>query len=127
MKSEAKCPFNHALVGDATTNRDWWPKQLRVDLLNQHSTRSHPLDETFDYAEAFKGLDYDRQVTILKPRVNMAQLATPAGVAKFIDKFLAMDQVRQVNEKNAKSSPMLSLFGGNEGGTAGPRGLDITA
>ena len=77
--------------------------------------------------ESFKGLDYDRQVAILKPRVNMAQLATPAGVAKFIDKFLAMDQVRQVNEKNAKSSPMLSLFGGNEGGTAGPRGLDITA
>jgi catalase-peroxidase len=58
MKSEAKCPFNHALVGDATTNRDWWPNQLRVDLLNQHSSRSHPLGAEFDYAQAFSKLDY---------------------------------------------------------------------
>ncbi|MBZ4346453.1 hypothetical protein LAN15_25300, partial [Mycobacterium tuberculosis] len=58
MKSEAKCPFNHALVGDATTNRDWWPNQLRVDLLNQHSSRSHPLAADFDYAQAFSNLDY---------------------------------------------------------------------
>ena len=51
MKSEAKCPFNHAVIGDATTNRDWWPNQLRVDLLNQHSARSNPLDAGFDYRD----------------------------------------------------------------------------
>ena len=57
MSSEAKCPFNHA-AGGGTTNKDWWPSQLRLDLLNQHSSKSNPLGETFDYAEAFKQLDY---------------------------------------------------------------------
>ncbi|NRO95960.1 catalase/peroxidase HPI [Paraburkholderia sp. NMBU_R16] len=59
MTNESKCPFHH--VGGAsagTTNNDWWPNQLRVDLLNQHSTRSNPLGEQFDYAEEFKTLDY---------------------------------------------------------------------
>jgi catalase-peroxidase len=56
MSAEAKCPFPHATGG--TTNKDWWPNQLRLDLLNQHSGRSNPLDEKFDYAQAFKKLDY---------------------------------------------------------------------
>jgi len=56
MSSEAKCPFNHA-AGGGTTNRDWWPKQLRVDLLSQHSGKANPLDSSFRYAEAFKSLD----------------------------------------------------------------------
>ncbi|MFT7776271.1 catalase/peroxidase HPI [Roseateles sp.] len=57
MTSEAKCPFHHA-AGNGTANRDWWPNQLRVDLLNQHSGKSNPLGEAFDYAAAFKTLDY---------------------------------------------------------------------
>ena len=57
MSNAGKCPFNH-VAGGGTTNRDWWPNQLRVDLLNQHSDRSNPLDNSFDYAEAFKKLDY---------------------------------------------------------------------
>src|SRR5471030_1552960 len=56
MSNDAKCPFNHA-AGGGTTNRDWWPKQLRVDLLSQHSGKSNPLDNSFNYAEAFKSLD----------------------------------------------------------------------
>lgn len=55
--SEAKCPFHHA-AGSGTSNRDWWPNALRVDLLNQHGDRSNPLGETFDYAKEFKKLDY---------------------------------------------------------------------
>jgi catalase-peroxidase len=55
--SEAKCPFHHA-AGGGTTNKDWWPNQLRVDLLNQHSEKSNPLGEKFNYAEEFKKLDY---------------------------------------------------------------------
>lgn len=55
--SEAKCPFHHA-AGSGTSNRDWWPNALRVDLLNQHGDRSDPLGETFDYAREFKKLDY---------------------------------------------------------------------
>ncbi|MDR5880948.1 catalase/peroxidase HPI [Caballeronia sp. LZ032] len=56
MSNESKCPFTHA-AGTGTTNRDWWPRQLRVDLLNQHSGNSNPLDTGFNYAEAFKSLD----------------------------------------------------------------------
>ena len=57
MSTEAKCPF-HQTAGGGTSNEHWWPNQLRVDLLGQHSNRSNPLDAGFDYAEAFKGLDY---------------------------------------------------------------------
>jgi catalase-peroxidase len=56
MSNESKCPFTHA-AGTGTTNRDWWPRQLRVDLLSQHSSKSNPLGTDFDYAEAFKSLD----------------------------------------------------------------------
>ena len=45
MSSEAKCPFNHT-AGGGTTNRDWWPNQLRLDLLSQHSSKSDPMDGT---------------------------------------------------------------------------------
>jgi catalase-peroxidase len=55
-KTEAKCPFT-AAAGVGRTNRDWWPQQLRVDLLHQHSAKSNPVGDDFDYAEAFKSLD----------------------------------------------------------------------
>ena len=55
MATESKCPFHAA--GGGTSNRDWWPNQLRVDLLSQHSSRSNPMPAAFDYAEAFKRLD----------------------------------------------------------------------
>ncbi|KAB8184779.1 catalase/peroxidase HPI [Lysobacter maris] len=55
--NETKCPF-HATAGGGTQNQDWWPKRLRLDLLNQHSSRSNPLDGDFDYASAFNSLDY---------------------------------------------------------------------
>jgi catalase (peroxidase I) len=56
IAAESKCPFNHA-AGGGTTNRDWWPDQLRLDLLQAHSSKSNPLGEGFDYAKAFKSLD----------------------------------------------------------------------
>jgi catalase-peroxidase len=56
MSDDARCPFTHT-AGEGTTNRDWWPQQLRLDLLSQHSSRSNPLHEGFSYAEAFKSLD----------------------------------------------------------------------
>ena len=51
-----KCPFGHG-AGSGTTNRDWWPEQLRLDVLHQHSAKSDPMDPDFDYAEAFSRLD----------------------------------------------------------------------
>ncbi len=58
MPNERQCPFNRA-NGGGTTHRDWWPKELRLDLLGQHSSKTNPLDPGFDYAEAFKSLDLD--------------------------------------------------------------------
>ena len=56
MSTEAKCPFQHT-SGSGTSNRDWWPNQLRLEILRQHSDLSNPMDEDFNYAEEFKGLD----------------------------------------------------------------------
>ncbi|NND09207.1 MAG: catalase/peroxidase HPI [Saprospiraceae bacterium] len=57
----SKCPFTSGALkksaGGGTSNRDWWPNQLNLNILRQHSSRSNPMDETFDYAEAFKNLD----------------------------------------------------------------------
>ncbi len=55
MSTDSKCPFNHA-AGSGTSNRDWWPNQLRLDLLQQHSAKSNPMGEDFDYAKEFKSL-----------------------------------------------------------------------
>lgn len=57
MSNDAKCPFSHS-AGGGTTNRDWWPKQLRIDLLSQHSSKSNPMDPGFNYAEAFNSIDF---------------------------------------------------------------------
>jgi len=57
MSEETKCPFHHA-AGGGTSNKDWWPNQLPVDLLNQHSNKSNPLGKTFSYADEFNKLDY---------------------------------------------------------------------
>ncbi len=54
MSDESKCPFPHAT---GPRNRDWWPNQLPLDLLHQHSSKSDPLDPDFDYAAAFNRLD----------------------------------------------------------------------
>jgi catalase-peroxidase len=57
MRTEPKCPFPHT-AGGGTSNRDWWPNQLRLDILHQHSTKSDPMGEDFDYAKEFASLDY---------------------------------------------------------------------
>ena len=54
--SESKCPFVHK-AGSGTANRDWWPNQLPLEILHQHSPESSPMGEDFNYAEAFKQLD----------------------------------------------------------------------
>ncbi|MBS0455315.1 MAG: catalase/peroxidase HPI [Proteobacteria bacterium] len=55
-KAEGKCPFHTTSRG--TSNLDWWPNQLRLDLLHQHSAKSDPMGQDFDYAKEFKSLDY---------------------------------------------------------------------
>ena len=60
LGSEAKCPFSGAVkqvAGRGTQNVDWWPNQLKLNILRQHSSLSNPMGEAFDYAAAFKSLD----------------------------------------------------------------------
>ena len=57
MTTETKCPFNQS-IRSGTSNRDWWPNQLRLDLLHQHSSKSNPMGERFDYAKEFRSLDF---------------------------------------------------------------------
>ncbi len=59
----AKCPFSGGMLkksaGEGASNRDWWPNQLNLSILRQHSSLSNPMDEAFNYAEAFNALDLD--------------------------------------------------------------------
>jgi len=61
--NESKCPFSGTILkqsaGGGTRNQHWWPNQLKLNILRQHSSFSNPMDKDFNYAEAFKSLDYD--------------------------------------------------------------------
>ncbi len=57
QSTEAQCPFSYA-SGGGTSNRDWWPNQLPIDLLAQHSSKSNPMDADFEYKKEFQSLDY---------------------------------------------------------------------
>ncbi|CAE6802594.1 MULTISPECIES: catalase/peroxidase HPI [Paraburkholderia] len=89
MSNDAKCPFNHA-AGGGTTNRDWWPKQLRVDLLSQHSSKSDPLDSGFNYAEAFKSLDLAAVKKDLAALMTDSQEWWPADFGHYGPFFIRM-------------------------------------
>ena len=89
MSTEAKCPVHHA-AGGGTTSKDWWPNQLRVDLLNQHSNKSNPLGEEFNYAEAFKQLDYKALKADLVKLMTDSQDWWPADFGHYGPQFVRM-------------------------------------
>ena len=83
MSTEAKCPFsgattNPAASGGAQTNANWWPQQLRLNLLHQHSTLCNPLGEAFDYAGEFRTLDLKAVVKDLEALMTDSQDWWPA-------------------------------------------------
>ncbi|HET8705644.1 MAG TPA: peroxidase family protein, partial [Pseudomonadales bacterium] len=84
-----KCPFHHA-AGDGTSNKDWWPNQLRLDLLNQHSEKSNPLGKRFNYAEAFKKLDYYALKADLKQLMTESQEWWPADFGSYAGLMIRM-------------------------------------
>ena len=89
MSSEAKCPFMPA-VGGGTSNRDWWPNQLRLDLLHQHSSKSNPLGEDFNYAEEFKSLDLAAVKKDLAALMTDSQDWWPADFGHYGPLFIRM-------------------------------------
>ncbi|EML2245965.1 catalase/peroxidase HPI [Klebsiella aerogenes] len=92
--SAGKCPFHAGTpkqsAGSGTANRDWWPNQLRVDLLNQHSNRSNPLGENFNYREEFKKLDYSALKADLRSLLTDSQEWWPADWGSYIGLFIRM-------------------------------------
>ncbi|MFW2358049.1 catalase/peroxidase HPI [Hydrogenophaga sp.] len=92
--SEAKCPFSggaprNAIAGTAT-NASWWPNQLNVKLLNQNSPLTDPMDEAFDYAEAFKSLDLDAVIKDLHALMTDSQDWWPADYGHYGPFFIRM-------------------------------------
>ncbi|TNV97476.1 catalase-peroxidase, partial [Xylella fastidiosa] len=87
--SAVKCPFNKTAV-EGTHNKDWWPNQLRVDLLHQHSNKSNPLGETFDYAKEFQKLDYAALKRDLHALMTDSQDWWPADFGHYGGLFIRM-------------------------------------
>ncbi|MFO0914760.1 MAG: catalase/peroxidase HPI [Pirellulales bacterium] len=89
MSTEAKCPFQHT-AGGGTTNRDWWPHQLKLELLHQHSRKSNPMDESFCYADEFRQLDYDGLKKDLAALMTDSQDWWPADFGHYGPLFVRM-------------------------------------
>ncbi|MBB4219636.1 catalase/peroxidase HPI [Variovorax guangxiensis] len=94
MSDEAKCPFpGHATTGTArraATNTDWWPNQLNLKLLHQHSAKANPMGEAFDYAKEFKTLDLDAVVKDLHALMTDSQDWWPADYGHYGPLFIRM-------------------------------------
>lgn len=89
VKAEAKCPFHNPASG-GTSNRDWWPNQLRLEILNQHSDRSDPMDPDFDYAKEFQSLDLAAVKADLKALMTQSQDWWPADFGHYGPLFIRM-------------------------------------
>src|ERR1700723_159353 len=87
-KTESKCPFNHG--ASAPTNRDWWPNQVDLQVLHQHSDLSDPMGEEFDYAKEFKSLDLNAVVKDLHALMTDSQDWWPADFGHYGGLFIRM-------------------------------------
>ena len=85
---ESKCPFNHG--ASAPTNRDWWPSQVSLKALHQHSPLSDPMGEKFDYAEEFKTLDLNAVIKDLHALMTDSQEWWPADFGHYGPLFIRM-------------------------------------
>jgi catalase-peroxidase len=91
----SKCPFHNgtmkkSVAGGGTQNSDWWPDQLRVDLLRQHSSLSDPMDKDFDYAKAFESLDLEAVKKDLHALMTDSQDWWPADFGHYGPLFIRM-------------------------------------
>jgi catalase-peroxidase len=86
--TESKCPFNHG--ASAPTNRDWWPNQVSLKALHQHSDLSDPMGKEFDYAKEFKSLDLNAVIKDLHALMTDSQDWWPADFGHYGGLFIRM-------------------------------------
>jgi catalase-peroxidase len=89
MSTEAKCPFTQSVAG-AQVNADWWPNQLNLQVLHQHSNLSDPMGEKFDYAKEFKSLDLKAVIKDLHKVMTDSQDWWPADFGHYGPLFIRM-------------------------------------
>ncbi len=94
MEGESKCPFSgdarkHTVAG-APSNADWWPNQLKLNILHQHPSKSDPMGEEFNYAEEFKSLDLNAVVKDLHALMTDSQDWWPADFGHYGPLFIRM-------------------------------------
>jgi catalase-peroxidase len=89
MSTEAQCPFHH-VAGGGMSNRDWWPNQLKLELLHQHSSKSNPMGEDFKYADEFKSLDLAAVKKDLAALLTKSQDWWPADFGHYGPLFIRM-------------------------------------
>ncbi len=87
MADDSKCPVTG---GRGTSNRDWWPNRLRLDILHQHSSKSNPMDEKFNYAKEFKSLDLKAVKRELRGLMTKSQDWWPADFGHYGPLFIRM-------------------------------------
>ena len=87
--SNNKCPVNHT-AGGGTTNKDWWPNQLPLEILHQQSAKSNPMGEDFDYAKEFKSLDFAALKADIAALMTDSQDWWPADFGHYGPLFIRM-------------------------------------
>ena len=94
MNDVNKCPVMHGAVtsnnSSGTSNRDWWPNQLNLNILHQHDKKTNPMDEDFDYREEFKKIDYDALKKDLHDLMTDSQDWWPADYGHYGPFFIRM-------------------------------------
>ena len=94
MNDVNKCPVMHGAVtsnnSSGTSNRDWWPNQLNLNILHQHDKKTNPMDEDFDYREEFKKIDYDALKNDLRDLMTDSQDWWPADYGHYGPFFIRM-------------------------------------
>ena len=95
MSTESKCPFNHGQLlaktaGGGTTNRDWWPNQLNIRILHQHTSKSDPMDADFDYKKEFQSLDLAQLKKDIAAAMTDSQDWWPADFGHYGPFFIRM-------------------------------------
>ena len=119
MNGESKCPFSSGILkhaaGGGTTNKDWWPNQLNLKILHQHSNLSNPMDEAFNYVEEFKKLDLkavkkDLNALMTEIESQLVNFA-PVRVISLEDQGSLIDEIRHQQQSGAFDQEHMARWG----------------